>query len=592
MMLRRSHQGADRNVRPGPTVRQRLLPSTALEGMAVFVVQLVAVVFATWPLAGRAATHVPMNLGDPLLNAYVVGWGGHAVLGNPLHLFHATLFDPVSLSLALLENMLGLSLPLAPLFWVTDNALLVTNVGLLVYPALAGLGAYLLVRQLTGSREAAFVTALAYTVTPVRLSQIAHLHVYAVWALPFVLLLLVRLTAEPDDRRANRRRVAALAVVTTAGIWASLTGTVFIGLTVLAWLLWTVARRPIRWAVLGRAFLGLGVGAALSLPVIVPYIVIRDRYPEYRHPQVVARTLSATPGSYLSPPPGGVVVREVYDELSDRYEAPVSGAEKQLFPGLWLSLTTLGAIALLLFRRRGLAVPALGLLVAGLGFVFSLGPRYGGHEDGLPLPFLLLEPVGGLTRVPARMGAVVPLGLVILGGWALGQVPPRWRRIVVGVSIVAVTLELAPQSIPVVRAPKVTAAHRALGDRGGVVLGLPTAEFDDAGAVRGETVPMDTRHLYLSTAHFRRMINGYGSYHPPSYWEVAAAVQTFPSEEAFEVFERRDVRTVVVQTDLLPGTRWEGVVERMEKWPGFHLVGRGEGVLVYDVTEAAGTAPA
>ena len=49
------------------------------------------------------------------------------------------------------------------------------------------------------------------------------------------------------------------------------------------------------------------------------------------------------------------------------------------------------------------------------------------------------------------------------------------------------------------------------------------------------------------------MVNGYGSYHPPSYWEVVNAVQTFPSQEAFDVFRRRDVRTVVVQTDLLPG---------------------------------------
>lgn len=574
------------------TVQHSPRSTAVVEGVVVFAVQLVAVVFATWPLARFAATHAPMNHGDPLLNAYVVGWGGHAVVGNPLDLFHATLFDPVALSLALLENMLGLSLPLAPLLWVTDNALLVTNIGLLVYPALAGLGAYLLVRQLTGSREAAFVCALAYTVMPVRLSQMAHLHVYAVWALPFVLLLLVRLAAEPDDRRANRRRVAALAVATAAGAWASLTGTVFVGLAVLAWVLWTVTRRPIPWAVVGRAFLGLGIGVVLSLPVIVPYIAIRDRYPEYRHPESVARTLSATPGSYLSPPPGGVVVREVYDELSERYESPISGAEKQLFPGLWLSVAALGAVGLLAYRRRELAVPALGALVAVVGFAFSLGPRYGGNENGLPLPFLLLEPVGGLTRVPARMGAVVPLGLVILAGWGLAQLPPRWRRAALAASVVAIALEMAPSSIPMVRAPKVTAAHRALDDRGGVVLGLPTTEFDDAGAVRGETVPMDTRHLYLSTAHFRRMINGYGSYHPPSYWEVVTAVQEFPSDAAFDVFKRRDVRTVVVQTELVPGTKWAGVVERLETWPGVQLVGTGEGVRVYDVTEAAETEPA
>nr|MDQ3757843.1 hypothetical protein [Actinomycetota bacterium] len=78
----------------------------------------------------------------------------------------------------------------------------------------------------------------------------------------------------------------------------------------------------------------------------------------------------------------------------------------------------------------------------------------------------------------------------------------------------------------------------------------------------------------------------------PSYWEVVTAVQTFPSPEAFEVFKRRDVRTVVVQTDLLPGTRWADVVARLDGTPGVSVVARDEGVVVYDVTVAAGTAPA
>ena len=161
-----------------------------------------------------------------------------------------------------------------------------------------------------------------------------------------------------------------------------------------------------------------------------------------------------------------------------------------------------------------------------------------------------------------------------------------------GASLVVLLLEIAPSSVPEVEAPKVTAAHRAIADRGGVVLGLPTTEFDPSGAVRGETVPTDTRHLYLSTVHFRRMINGYGSYHPPSYWEVVTAVQDFPSQPAWEVFKRRDERTVVVQTDLLPGTRWADVVPKLDVAPGVRLVGTGEGVRVYDVTQAAGTAPA
>ena len=115
---------------------RRALPRPIVEGVVVFAVQLVAVVFATWPLGRQLATHAPGNLGDPLLNAYLLGWGGHAVVGNPLDLFGATMYDPERLTLAYTENLLGISLPFAPLLWLTDNALLVLNVALLSAAAL------------------------------------------------------------------------------------------------------------------------------------------------------------------------------------------------------------------------------------------------------------------------------------------------------------------------------------------------------------------------------------------------------------------------------------------------------------------------
>lgn len=293
------------------------------------------------------------------------------------------------------------------------------------------------------------------------------------------------------------------------------------------------------------------------------------------------------------------MVRGVYANLSERYGPGGGYSEKQLFPGLWLSAAGLvgaGVVVEALLRRRqrkGLHVPLLGILVATVGFVFSLGPRYGGHEDGLLLPFAVFERIGGLTRVPARMGAVVPLGLVIVAGWALAQAPARWRRVLVTVSVVFLVIEIVPGRLTTVTPPKITAAHRAIEHRDGVVLGLPTTEFDEStGALLTTTVPRDTQHLYLSTAHFRRMVNGYGAFHPPLYWEAVNAVQDFPSEGAFAVFKRRDIRTVVVQTDLLPGTRWRDLVARLDGWPGVRLIAADNGVRVYDVTVAAGTPPA
>lgn len=557
--------------------------------------QLVAMVMATWPLARWAAVRAPGDLGDPLLNAYLMGWGPHAVVHHPLQIFHATLFDPEQHSLALVENMLGLSLPMAPLFWVTGNSLLVANIALLVYPALAGLGAYLLIRHLTSSRSAALVCAVAYTVMPVRLAQVSHLHVSAVYVLPFLLLLLVRLTEDVDDRGVILRRVGALAVVTALGIWTSLTGAVFMGLVVMAWALWAVTCRPLPRRAMGRASAGLALGFVLSVPVLLPYFAVRADHPDFQHSEGVARELSAVPSSYLSPPPGGGMVSDLYSDLSERFGPGAGYSEKQLFPGLWLLAAAAAAVVVVVVvrRRRSLRVPLLGALIAVIGFVFSLGPRYGGREDGPLLPFAVFQAIGGLTRVPARMGAVVGLGLAVLAGWALAQAPPTWRRGVVAVSLAVLVIEVVPASLTTVTPPKLTGAHRALGHGDGVVLGLPTTEFDaSTGALLPGSVPRDTSHLYLSTGHFRRIINGYGAYHPPHYWEVVQAVQDFPSENAFAVFKRRDVRVVIVQTALLPDTRWRDVVARLDAWPQVRLIAEDAGVRIYDVSVAAGTLPA
>lgn len=567
-------------------------PPRFVEGAGVFAAQLLAVVAATWPLGRLLATHAPGNLGDPLLNAYLLGWGGHAIVRDPLDVFGATMFDPERLTLAYTENLLGLSLPFAPLLWLTDNALLVLNVALLTAAALAGLGAYLLVRELTGWRPGAFVCGVAYTVMPARLAQIEHFHVFTVYALPFVLLFLVRLGSDEHDRKVVLRRIAGLAVAVAAGTWASLTGAVLIGLVVAGWAVWALLQRPLRRRALVRGSLGVGLGLLLSVPVLLPYLVVRSEHPGYRHPEGVARTFSASPGSYLSPPAGGVVVRGLYDELRERFGQEEGAWEKRLFPGFWLTTVAVVGLVLAVRRREGFrGVPLLGVLVAVMGFVFSLGPRWSGDEDGVPLPFLLLSSVVNLTRVPSRLGIVVPLGLVLLAGWTLAQLPPRWRLQLAALSLAVLVLELAPTYVGYVRAPELTAAHRRVAERDGVVLALPTVEFGTGGPI-GETIPRESQHLFLATGHYRRMINGYGAYHPPSFWEVVAAVQEFPSPAALEVFKRRDVRTVVVQTDMLPGTKWADVVERMEHSPGFRRVATGEGVVVYDVTAAADTAPA
>ncbi|MDQ3502108.1 MAG: hypothetical protein M3486_00530, partial [Actinomycetota bacterium] len=61
---------------------------------------LVLVCLLRRPVLGRLTTGVPEDLGDPLLQAWQLAWGQHALLSAPLSPFDANTFWPLENSLA------------------------------------------------------------------------------------------------------------------------------------------------------------------------------------------------------------------------------------------------------------------------------------------------------------------------------------------------------------------------------------------------------------------------------------------------------------------------------------------------------------
>lgn len=587
----RREPGAAGTAGTGRDRRRRLLLH-----LGAFAWCLVVAVYATWPLAAHAGTHVAGNLGDPLEIAWRFAWAAHAVVHQPLHLFDANMFHPEPLTLAYSENHLGVSLPVAPVFWLTGNALLTLNIEILLVLAAGGFGVYLLTQELTGSRGAALVAGTAYTAVPFRVSAagLGHVHILALHVAPLVLVVLLRL-----GRNRSWRLVAALAVLVAWAWWSSFTGALMTMVAVATWAVWeAVRRRREAWPGLWRAGVGTALGLLAALPVLWPYVEVRRLHPGYGHAATEVIELSATAGSYLSPPPAGPVVKVPYRELSERFRPATAPGEKELFPGFFLlgacTATLAGAAAL---RRRhppgrlaGPGVTALFGALAVVSVVLSFGPRYGARPDGIRMPYAVLDNLvpGGLMRAPVRIGALALLAMAVLAGLGLARLRPGTRRVAVAGSLVFLALEFMPVHVTMVKAPPRTAAHEAVARQPGAVLGLPTLEWDAQGALITPSLWRETQHMYLSTAHFRPLTNGWGAYHPPDAFVLARAVADIPSPGAFAALRARDVRTVIVQTRLAAGTRWAGAEDRLARWPGVRLVARSRGVAVFDVTRAAG----
>ncbi len=161
----------------------------------------------TWPLALGLGSDVPGDLGDSLLNMWILAWGAHHVpqlLTGALgwaQFWDGNIFHPSPLALSLSEHLFGQVLQILPIYWLTGNIILCYNLLFISTFALSAFGTYLLVYDLTGDRRAAFIAGLVYGFLPYRIASVPHVQVMSSQWMPFALWGLNRfVTPIPDPR--------------------------------------------------------------------------------------------------------------------------------------------------------------------------------------------------------------------------------------------------------------------------------------------------------------------------------------------------------------------------------------------------------
>lgn len=166
-----------------------------ISGWTATLLYSVAAAVMTWPLA-RGLTHdIPGDLGDSLLNCWVVSWvadhllralgGDVAALGQ---FWHANIFYPEPYALAYSEHLTAQAVQILPIYAATHNPILSYNLLFLSTFVLSGLGMFLLVRSLTQDAIAGLVAGAIYAFGLPRVGQIPHLQVLSAQWMPFALL--------------------------------------------------------------------------------------------------------------------------------------------------------------------------------------------------------------------------------------------------------------------------------------------------------------------------------------------------------------------------------------------------------------------
>src|SRR5215216_7463153 len=119
---------------------------------------LVVALVATWPLVLGLGRAVPRDLGDSVLTMWILAWDSdhfikllHGNSGALTGFFDANIFYPARLTLAYSEHFIPQAIESFPVYLASRNPILCYNLLFLSSFVLAGVGGFLLVRELTSA---------------------------------------------------------------------------------------------------------------------------------------------------------------------------------------------------------------------------------------------------------------------------------------------------------------------------------------------------------------------------------------------------------------------------------------------------------
>ncbi|HUP87097.1 MAG TPA: hypothetical protein VM143_15700 [Acidimicrobiales bacterium] len=483
-----------------------------------------------WPLALHLRTRqlelVPI---DSAYNEWILGWGAHALVHDPLHFFAANAYHPHVDVLSWGDNLFALvvlTVPLRPVLGLVGAY----NLLLLASSTLTGWFTSLLLRELGAIRTAAVLGGVFAAFSSVRVMEHGHLQVLSTQWIPLVFLF-----GERTWRRGGWRNPVALGVAVTLVLATNLYLAMF---TVIAFGSWTVVRlisRDLR----PRPLLACTAAWAVAVAACVPLYLPSVRLQAERH---VVRPLTEQQGSTLEAfdprRPPGAPIRRLAAHLDVTIGGRVVPPDNYATPGIVLLFAAITSMVVLALRRRRVPVGSVVVygVIAAVSGLASFGPsmRWRGRDVVASNPFFQAPyrflPGYDALRVPSRWLLITAFsgGVVValLASPALATIRSRAMRVgaVVTLAVVSqVELSAAPWSLGTVTrlADRPSLEWIAGQPADTVIVELPITG-DVSSAVTQE---IEGRRLLLSAEHLRRRVNGgISPYIPASYGDPVEVV--------------------------------------------------------------------
>jgi hypothetical protein len=475
----------------------------------VMVAFLAITLIQTWPLAAQLSHVLPNDVGDPVLNTWILSWNAQ-VLPLTRGWWDAPMFYPTRGVMAFSETLLGLSLVASPLQWIGASPVVAYNVLFLLSFPLSAFTAYLLAWSLTRRTGPAIVAGVIYGYAIFRFAHLGHLQILWSWWMPLALLGLHRWMTD--------RRASALLLFGAAWLGESLSNgyyLLYFSIIVGLWLAWFTPWREARRLLVPVLLTWMAAAACLA-PILLTYTRVQHANRLYRGFDEIDRN-SADVLDFFR-----VSAATRFPGLEDQQRA-----EREVslgFVGTCVLAAGIAAVLAGVLTTRGRAWrdrKALAFYVSAtlVAMVLALGPRprAGGVELLHQGPYAwLMAVVPGFTgvRVPARFTLLAVLCLAIAAALLLARVrlaTATRERCVFGAIALIALLDTWPRpiglpSVPPLVDPRVLAPAA-------VVLELPVGWDHEFLA------------LYRSMFHRHPLVNGYSGYTPASYDTLRLCLQ-------------------------------------------------------------------
>ena len=493
--------------------------------------------FMTWPQALVLNSHAADHQ-DVFFNLWRIRWVAHALWASPADLFNANIFHPEPGVLAYSDAMLVQGLVAAPLLWASVPPVLVHNLLLLGAIVASAVGIFVLARHLTGSAAGGMIAGVIFAFAPYRFEHYMHMELqWTVWS-PWAFWALQR-TIETGSWRFGLLMGVFLALQVTSCIYYGVFILILLPIVAVLQVI-TLPRRALLRA--SRALL-LGGALAVSISWIysLPYSAAADRVGTRSVHEV--DTYSARPSDYRVATPTNLL-----------YGSDDAGrAERRLFTGI---LPALLALASLVLRR-----PTAAVIAYLLGLIVSLELSLGTNGYLHPLLYEHVSVMRGL-RAPARASVFVLMFLGILAARGTAVLSSAVARpaaaALPALACAVVLLEYRVGPLALVPYPNdAPPLYRVLARLPpGIVIEFPTPK-------PGTPPYHDPRFTYLSTFHWKPLLNGYSGFYPPSYLRRLVRLADFPDEASVASLRRENVTYVIVHEDGYRAGEYAQVLEHL-----------------------------